>query len=242
MADIVSGTFNSDMNGILSVVSGPEITRAVLEQLQNLVSRAASKEINLEQFQREVAELSPTLAEAISPSLNAPSRVVILLMLLGLALKSCASNPGTKLDVNQLFDQITRNRHNSALNDLNNPKQNEVGNRAEATGSGTSKKDEPGSFGQDHNNSIPTAEQSSRVHSQRAKYAFMLLELMAPGCEPPTAEKTYDGEVVSTLVRYNGALLPLRIPLSLVPAEMKIHIESMINEEKKQIDHMRHTY
>jgi hypothetical protein len=109
MADIVDGTFDAT-DGVLSMISGPALTRDILERFTGLIGRAAQKEISLDVLKKEATDLDPALGEAVSQILTKSPWALVILLLVASTLKSCHFNVDAKVDLNQLWDQWTANR------------------------------------------------------------------------------------------------------------------------------------
>ncbi|SRR5258706_950552 len=59
MASIVDGTFDVSADDVVSLVSGPAITKEVLRSFSELVQRAAKNEITDEELKEEIEKLRP---------------------------------------------------------------------------------------------------------------------------------------------------------------------------------------
>jgi hypothetical protein len=109
MADIVDGTFDAT-DGVLSMISGPTLTKDILERFTGLVGRAAQKEISLDVLKKEAADLDPVLGEAVAQIVAKSPSALVVLLLVTLMLKSCHFSVDAKIDLNQLWDQWTANQ------------------------------------------------------------------------------------------------------------------------------------
>lgn len=99
-ASIADGTYTAK-DRTISLVDGPPLTRAIVEQLTKIVEKAKVEQPDVHDFLAEVAEVSPEFSQALRKYDRYGLHILILLMLF--VLKSCDFS--VKVDLNQLVDQ-----------------------------------------------------------------------------------------------------------------------------------------
>lgn len=103
-ANILDGVFGVT-NGVLQLLSGPQITRDVLRAVTTLIERAVRKEITPQDLEKEVTAINPELGAAVSEITKSPWPLAVLTILM-LALQQCNLNVDVNVDINSLWDQI----------------------------------------------------------------------------------------------------------------------------------------
>jgi len=103
MANTAEGVFDI-ANGIISVISAPQITNQMLQALGAIVKKACEEKTDPEVIAKEVEKLDPSLGEMIRAISKSKSLYLTGLLLIILAVKSCSLN--ISLDINQLIDQV----------------------------------------------------------------------------------------------------------------------------------------
>jgi len=105
MANIIDGTFEV-RNDVIAMISGPTLSRTILEQFAALVDKTAKRELTTDELRSEAEKLDPVLGEVVAQA--AAKRFGIAgLIVLALFIKSCDFKIDAKVDINELFDQFT---------------------------------------------------------------------------------------------------------------------------------------
>lgn len=87
-AKLIEGNFTFDKNGVMQFLSGPEITRDILNALKSLTEEARNKNYNATQFIEKAQSISPALLslQQFLPQDNAEWRNIFYTLLIGLIL------------------------------------------------------------------------------------------------------------------------------------------------------------
>jgi hypothetical protein len=105
MANIIDGTF--DVSGdVVSLISGPALSRTILEQFAALVDKTAKQELSTEELKTEAEKLDPVLGAVVS-QVTAKNFGIAALIILVLFIKSCNFKVDATVDINKLYDQWT---------------------------------------------------------------------------------------------------------------------------------------
>jgi len=108
MANMVDGTFDAT-GDVLTLLSGPQFTRDILRQFSMLVERAANREITDNQLRAEAEKIDPGLGEVVAQvQKRAGWAATAALLLAVIALRSCNFNVNVEVDLNEIWDQWTR--------------------------------------------------------------------------------------------------------------------------------------
>ncbi len=110
MAHVVDGSFDVT-NGMLKMISGPELTADIMQRFGYIADLAIRNEITPQLFEERAAEITPALGELAKKINSAPSKLTVLILLM-FYLKSCNFSVDAKVDLNQLFNQLAN--HSSA--------------------------------------------------------------------------------------------------------------------------------
>lgn len=105
-ANILDGVFTAT-EGVLQVLAGPQFTRNVVRTLAILVERVAKNEISTQELARQTTEMDAELGEAVSKIIKSPWPIPILVILI-LFLQRCDFSISASVDINELWNQITR--------------------------------------------------------------------------------------------------------------------------------------
>lgn len=101
-AKVGDGTYTYQ-HGQMNLKSGPPFTRAMVDAIAAIAQRAKRDSLSTEEIIREVAGVSPELADKLKSRLSLPS--VVLILILFWIVKGVSLN--ISLDANRLWDQAT---------------------------------------------------------------------------------------------------------------------------------------
>lgn len=104
-AKFIEGRFNF-VEDRIELVSGPPITRNILDRLGNLVRQAESGKISKQELASRAAELHEGLGAAIAYLVTRYPKTLLFVVALVSMLKAC--NPEVKLDLNRLVEQVVQ--------------------------------------------------------------------------------------------------------------------------------------
>ena len=85
------------------------MTQQILRAFSRLIDRAARQEINVDELERQAAEIDPDLGKAVAQARAKTPWTIAALILVMLALKTCNFNVNVdaKVDLNELWHQLT---------------------------------------------------------------------------------------------------------------------------------------
>jgi hypothetical protein len=105
MANTADGIFDVT-DGILSVVSAPNITRQMLANFEAAVKSAYANKTPPEQLAREVESIDKSLGDVVRKVGKNNHLYIAALLVILAAIKSC--NVDVKVDANRLIEQVTQ--------------------------------------------------------------------------------------------------------------------------------------
>ena len=147
-AQIVDGTFDVSKEGILSLISGPPLSKAVVEQLGKLLNKVVTGAVSKERLQEEADLIDPELGKIVKV-IKSRGLGLATLILLFMFLKTCSLKVDVNLDLNKLYDQWTEDGHKSVYvapvtpsskGDVKNPDKHERPGDTKPPGHGPGKK------------------------------------------------------------------------------------------------------
>jgi hypothetical protein len=106
-ANIVEGSFHYSQEGEIDGIIAPPLTHKIINELRRITENAKQNMPSEDELLASVQEVSPELAEKISPLLKKKGvAVVIYLILLLLSQVNINIEIKATLDLNKLFDQV----------------------------------------------------------------------------------------------------------------------------------------
>jgi hypothetical protein len=147
-AQIVDGTFDVSKEGILSLISGPPLSKAVVEQLGKLLNKVVTGEVSKDRLQEEADLIDPDLGKIVKV-VKSKGLGLATLILLFMFLKTCSLKVDASLDLNKLYDQWTEHGHKTVYvapvaplskGNVKNPEKHQRSGDTESRGNGPSKK------------------------------------------------------------------------------------------------------
>jgi len=105
LANTAEGIFNVTKS-ILEVMSSPDITLKMIEELSNIAKKSYGKKISPEEAITAASTISPQFGELLTNILSLPTLKKTAILLLLQVLNSCSINLNVDLDVNKLWEQM----------------------------------------------------------------------------------------------------------------------------------------
>ncbi|RWC17055.1 MAG: hypothetical protein EOS51_18165 [Mesorhizobium sp.] len=102
-ARTIEGVFDAS-GDILRMLSGPDITPAILKRFASMLRKAQEEEITEQELITQAEEIKPGLGKAIK-NVAAKGGLMIVLWIIFTALQNCQFSLDAKVDVNRLVDQ-----------------------------------------------------------------------------------------------------------------------------------------